>query len=99
MSPLRQFLLSKSDNIPGIRGIGGKIASRLLENGAHLEDLNTHTVGRIGHLIQQHWDELLLWRSLIQLRTDIPVQKPRTSPRPSTLPPAPEIVGMLGLWD
>ncbi|MGH3906533.1 MAG: 5'-3' exonuclease [Pseudonocardiaceae bacterium] len=91
----------KSDNIPGIRGIGDKTASRLLTDEAHLEDLDKlgRLIGRIGQLVHYQWDDLMLWRTLIQLRTDIPLP-PTTigTYQPSSLPPAPEIVGVLDLW-
>ena len=90
----------KSDNIPGIRGIGPKTASKLLANEAHLEDLDKldRLTGRIGRLLRHQWDELLLWRTLIQLRTDIPLPTTAGTHHPSSLPPAPEIVGTLNLW-
>ncbi|MEO7195255.1 MAG: 5'-3' exonuclease H3TH domain-containing protein [Pseudonocardiaceae bacterium] len=56
----------KSDNIPGIRSIGDKTATRLLTGEAHLEDLDKldRLTGRTGHLIRQQWDHLILWRTL-----------------------------------
>jgi DNA polymerase I len=88
-----------SDNIPGIRGVGPTTAARLLADGAHIEDLDKlgRLTGHTGNLIRCEWDNLLLWRTLIELRTDIPV--PATESMSSALPPAPEIVGDLGLWN
>jgi DNA polymerase-1 len=88
----------KSDNIPGIHGIGDKTAARLLTDHAHLEDLHKldRLTGRTGALIRHHWDDLILWRTLIQLRTDIPI--PTTTHQPSSLLPAPDIIGQLDLW-
>lgn len=85
---------------PGIRGIGTKTAGRLLADEAHLEDLDKlgRLTGRIGQLISHQWDELLLWRTLIQLRTDIPLPATAGTHQPSNLPPAPEIIGTLNLW-
>lgn len=90
----------KSDSIPGIRGIGTKTASRLLADEAHLEDLDKldRLTGRIGQLIRHQWDDLILWRTLIQLHTDIPLPIVMRTHQPSSLPPAPEIVGTLNLW-
>jgi DNA polymerase-1 len=90
-----------SDNIPGIRGVGPKTASRLLADGVHLEDLDKldRLAGRLGDLVRHHWDELLLWRTIIHLRTDLPLPVPGGEPQPTSLPSAPEIVGELGLWD
>ncbi|MBB5159293.1 5'-3' exonuclease [Saccharopolyspora phatthalungensis] len=91
----------KSDNIPGVRGIGPKTASRLLADGAHLEDLAglDRLTGRTGTLIRECWDDLLLWRTLIQLRTDIPLPAVTSPGAPTTPFAAPEIVGELGLWN
>ncbi len=90
----------KSDNIPGIRGIGDKTATRLLADRAHLEDLDKldRLTGRTGALIRHHWDDLILWRTLIQLRTDIPIPTTTQTRQPSNLPPAPDIIGQLDLW-
>lgn len=88
----------KSDNIPGIHRIGDKTAARLLTDGAHLEDLDKldRLTGRTGVLIRHHWDDLMLWRTLIRLRTDIPI--PTATHQHSDLPPAPDIIGQLDLW-
>lgn len=88
-----------SDNIPGIRGVGPATAARLLADGAHIEELDKlgRLTGRTGNLIRSQWDTLLLWRTLIELRTDVPV--PTTESRSSALPPAPDIVGDLSLWN
>ncbi len=90
----------KSDNIPGIRGIGDKTAARLLADGAHLEDLDKldRLTGATGHLIRHQWDQLILWRTLIQLRTDVPLPTAIGTPQPSSLPSAPDIIGALDLW-
>jgi DNA polymerase-1 len=73
---------------------------RLLANGAHLEDLDTldRLTGATGHLIHHQWDQLILWRALIQLRTDIPLPTTIGTHQPSSLPSAPDIIGALDLW-
>ncbi|MGH3814370.1 MAG: 5'-3' exonuclease [Pseudonocardiaceae bacterium] len=90
----------KSDNIPGIRGIGDTTAARLLADGAHLEDLEKldRLTGGTGALIRHQWDDLILWRTLIQLRTDIPLPTTTETHQSSSLPPAPDIIGQLDLW-
>lgn len=89
-----------SDNIPGIRGIGPVTAARTLAGGVHLDDLDKlgRLDSRAGALIRHHWETLIAARSLIRLRSDLPVQPP-TSRTQHELPPAPEIVGRLGLWN
>lgn len=90
----------KSDNIPGIRGVGDTTAARLLAEGAHLEDLDKldRLTGGIGHRIRHQWNDLLLWRTLIQLRTDVPLPTAIGTHQPSNLPSAPDIIGALDLW-
>ncbi|MGH3974114.1 MAG: hypothetical protein ACRDS9_12445 [Pseudonocardiaceae bacterium] len=51
-----------------------------------------------GALIRHQWDDLILWRTLIQLRTDIPVPTTTQTHQPSNLPAAPDIIGQLDLW-
>lgn len=87
----------KSDNIPGI---GDKTAARLLVDGAHLEDLGKldRLTGRIGYLIRDQWDQLILWRTLIQLRTDFPLPTTIGTHQPSSLPSAPDVIVALDLW-
>jgi 5'-3' exonuclease len=90
----------KSDNIPGIRGVGDTTAARLLAEGAHLEDLDKldRLTGGIGHRIRHQWNDLLLWRTLIQLRTDVPLPTTIGTHQPSSLPSAPDVIGALDLW-
>jgi hypothetical protein len=45
-----------------------------------------------------YWDNLILWRTLIRLRTDIPIPTTTKTHQPSILPPAPDIIGQLSLW-
>jgi hypothetical protein len=62
---------------------------------------STHSTGSPdapGLLIRQHWDDLLLWRTLIQLRTNLPIPRTTGQPHAAELPAAPEIVGALNLW-
>jgi DNA polymerase-1 len=89
-----------SDNIPGIRGIGERTATRLLDGGARLEDLEGlgRLTGRAGTAITGRWDDLLTWRHLIQLRGDLPLSPLPGRQQATDMPPAPEIVGQLGLW-
>jgi DNA polymerase-1 len=89
-----------SDGIHGIRGIGPKTATRLLQDGLALDDLplSGRLTGRTGKAILQAWDQLLTWRDLIRMRTDIPVpHRPARQASPQLLP-APKVVERLDLW-
>jgi DNA polymerase-1 len=89
-----------SDGIPGIRGVGPKTAARLLANDLALDDLplSGRLSGRTGKAVLQAWDQLLTWRDLIRMHTDIPAPHHPTGHASPQLPPAPKIVGHLGLW-
>ncbi len=59
----------------------------------------TTGVYKIGYgPIRHQWDDLILWRTLIQLRTDIPIPTIAETHQPSSLPSAPDIIGQLDLW-
>jgi DNA polymerase-1 len=89
-----------SDGLPGVRGIGPKTAARLLANDIGLDDLpmSGRLAGRTGKAVLESWEQLLTWRDLIRMRTDIHVDhNPSNRPSPQ-LPPAPAILEHLGLW-
>lgn len=97
MCDYRALTGDPSDNIPGIPRIGKRTATQLLAGGAHLEDLakRGRLVGWAGTAIRAQWDDLLTWRRLIRLRTDLPLPSPSYTHQPSGLAAAPEIVGQL----
>jgi len=91
-----------SDGIPGVRGVGTVTAARLLADGLSVEDLpaSGRLVGRVGARVQQSFAEIVRWKRLVRLRTDL--QLPGTpcvsgAPTPA-LPPAPDVVADLDLW-
>lgn len=89
-----------SDNIPGVRGIGAKTAATLLADGLRLEDLpgSGRLTGTKGNAIRAVWNQVLAWRELIRMRTDLPLPKyPVGLPSP-TLPSPAEVIEKLGLW-
>ncbi len=65
------------DNVPGVPGIGPKTAALLLEQYGSLDNLLQHVgeiTGKRGAMLRE-WAPLLpRLRSLIELRTDVPVQ-------------------------
>ncbi len=68
----------KADNIPGIRGLGNKIAVELLQKFETLDGIykNIEQIlpGRIKNLLEIGYESALLSRSLIQLKTDVDLQ-------------------------
>ncbi len=89
----------KSDNIPGVRGVGPLTAARLLRDRALLEDLADlgRLAGQLGQRIRDCWDQVLKWRCLVQLRRDLPLA-PVKAEQPVLLPLAGEVIGQLDLW-
>jgi len=89
-----------SDNIPGVRGIGAKTAAALLSGGLKLEDL--HASGRLsgskGAAIMAAWPRVLTWRSMIQMRTSLPLPAWPTGAATTPLPIPAEVIARLGLW-
>jgi 5'-3' exonuclease len=89
-----------TDNIPGVRGVGAKTAAGLLDGGLTLDGLpnSGRLVGAKGKAIREAWDQVLAWRELIRMRTDLPLpQYPMGLPSPQLPRPA-EVIEKLELW-
>jgi DNA polymerase-1 len=90
-----------SDNIPGVRGIGTKTAAALLAGGLTLDELPAS--GRLaagkGAAAAAAWPQVLTWRTMIRMRTDLPL--PAAPARAATTPlPIPgQVIASLGLWN
>ncbi len=66
----------KSDNIPGVAGIGEKTAVMLLQQYAHLDDIYAHLdeiPPRVRNLLDKDREKAYLSRQLATIRTDLPV--------------------------
>lgn len=89
-----------SDNIPGVRGIGAKTAAALLSGGLKLDDLpaSGRLSGGRGAAILTAWPRVLTWRSMIQLRTGLPLPAGPTGAATTPLPIPGEVITRLGLW-
>ncbi|WP_152360971.1 5'-3' exonuclease [Microlunatus speluncae] len=90
-----------SDGIRGIHGVGTITAARLLAEGLTLDQLpdSGRLTGRIGDQVLAGLDDARRWRSMITLRTDLPLPRAMITLRPSApLPPAPMIIETLELW-
>ncbi len=67
------------DNIPGVKGIGEKTASKLLQQYETLDNIYTHLhelTGKIKEQIESQKDSAYLSRQLVTIKTDIPLPFP-----------------------
>ncbi|MDO8519708.1 MAG: DNA polymerase, partial [Deltaproteobacteria bacterium] len=63
-----------SDNIPGVKGIGGKTATKLIAEWGNLEKLLEHAEeipGKIGEALKAHAEEARLSKKLVTLYADL----------------------------
>ena len=66
-----------SDNIPGVPGIGPKMASALIAQYGSLDEVIAHAdevKGKMGENLRAHIDDALLSRKVATIRTDAPVE-------------------------
>jgi DNA polymerase-1 len=89
-----------SDNIPGVTGIGEKTGARLLADGLSIHDLPSsgRLTGAKGHRVRDSFDQVLKWRELIAVRTDIPLPDLLNATASPTLPRPAEVIKKLELW-
>ena len=90
----------KSDNIPGVTGIGDKTAARLLADDLLLEDLpaSGRLTGRAGDRIRSQWEQALIWHRMITMDTAIPLPTKPSGAASAPLPAPATVVEELGLW-
>ncbi|WP_143174159.1 glycosyltransferase [Streptoalloteichus hindustanus] len=89
-----------ADNIPGVRGVGVGTAATLLAGGLTLDELpaSGRLTGAKGAAIRGAWEQILAWRDLIRMRTDLDLPLLPTG-RPSLALPTPaKVIDALGLW-
>ena len=90
-----------ADNIPGVRGIGAKTAAALLDGGLTLDDLpaSGRLAGRKGAAITDAWQQVLTWREMIRMNSQVPVPAEAVTGLATTPLPRPaEVIEKLGLW-
>lgn len=89
-----------SDNIPGVSGIGEKTAATLLADGLRVHDLPSsgRLTGAKGRRVLDQLPQVLAWRDMIAVRTDVPLPSVVVGVPSPTLPKPAEVVDKLGLW-
>ncbi|MEV6986991.1 5'-3' exonuclease H3TH domain-containing protein [Sphaerisporangium sp. NPDC051017] len=90
----------KSDNLPGVKGIGAKTAADLLAGGLTLDELRAggRLTGTKGAAIEAAWTDVLRWRDLSRMRRDVPVAWQATGQASPALPKPADVIEKLGLW-
>jgi len=87
------------DNIPGVRGIGATTAARLLADEMTLDALpNSGRLTGRAQTVAEQWDDVLKWRGMIRLRTDVPLPDASAGRLSPALPSPRDVVEHLGLW-
>jgi DNA polymerase-1 len=74
---LKAMMGDSSDNIPGVKGVGEKTATKLLEQYGDLETIYDHLedIGsRFSNKLQEHKDNAFLSRKLGRIVTDVPIE-------------------------
>jgi DNA polymerase-1 len=89
-----------ADNIAGVRGIGPATAATLLADGLSLEQLpdSNRLTGRRKTILTEAWPQVLAWRELIRMHTDLVLPLRPTGIASPALPKPAEVIEKLGLW-
>ncbi len=89
-----------ADNIPGVKGIGGKTAAALLADGMTLDKLPDS--GRLtsprARAVTTQFAEALTWRDMIRVRTDIEVPLNLTGTSSALLPTPAAVLERIDAW-
>lgn len=66
----------KSDNIPGLPGVGPKTAAEWLTKYGSLEGVISHAreLGRFSAVVEEKADEIRLWRRVVELDATVPIE-------------------------
>lgn len=89
-----------ADNIPGVKGIGEATAAKLLAGGMRLDQLlaSGRLTGAKKTKVTDAWEQVLAWRDLIRMRTDLDLPHHPTGHPTRELPKPADVIEKLGLW-
>lgn len=89
-----------ADNIPGVKGIGPGTAAKLLADGLGLDQLlsSGRLTGTKKTAVTDCWQQVLAWRDLIRMRTDLGLPHQPTGHPTRELPKPADVIEKLGLW-
>lgn len=89
-----------ADNIPGVKGIGEGTAAKLLAGGLRLDQLlaSGRLTGVKKTKVIDVWEQVLAWRDLIRMRTDLDLPHHPTGHPTRELPKPADVIEKLGLW-
>ncbi|MER6444070.1 5'-3' exonuclease [Streptomyces venezuelae] len=92
----------RSDNLPGVQGVGPVTAARLLAGGRRLEGLPDTAPGRLAKplaRIRETWDDVVRVRSMLRLNCDLPYPQDTVTGTTSPELTAPAtLMKAAGLW-
>jgi len=74
---LKALMGDSSDNIPGVRGVGPKTATKLLDSYGTLDNLYDHiseVPGKVGETLTEQKDQAYLSQTLARIVVDLPVR-------------------------
>ncbi|MFJ1707143.1 5'-3' exonuclease H3TH domain-containing protein [Kitasatospora sp. NPDC088346] len=89
-----------ADNIPGVKGVGPKVAAGLLRDGMRLDALpgSDRLTGAKGRAITEAWGDVQRWRDLITMQRDLVLPLSPDGEVSPQLPKPADVVEKLGLW-
>lgn len=89
-----------ADNIPGVKGVGPKVAATLLRDNLPLDQLpgSGRLTGAKGAAITTAWPDVLRWLDVITMNRGLTLPIAPTGQVSPSLPKPAEVVEKLGLW-
>ena len=77
MIDLKALMGDPSDNLPGIKGVGEKTASKLIIEYGSVEGIIEHKdsiKGKMGDLIREHFNDALMTKQMVTINNESPIE-------------------------
>ena len=77
MIDLKALMGDPSDNLPGIKGVGEKTATKLIVEYGSVEGIieNRDTIkGKMGDLIREHYEDALMTKKMVTINNESPIE-------------------------